>query len=149
MAMNWAYIAGFFDGEGHIGAMSRSNGSFALNFSITQAGVDGELVLKQLATFMSTYNIEARFFYTTQKEARYKPLHRLYLSTADTLKALRFMLPWLVIKRQLAQDILRYRILFPNIRTSPMCHKWRSEHSHNVNINRSKKRLDIAPASTI
>ena len=57
--MDWAYISGFFDGEGGIGVDAPKDSRVpVLSVGITQKGKE---VLESIARFLRTYDVSSRY----------------------------------------------------------------------------------------
>jgi hypothetical protein len=119
MDLNWSYIAGFFDGEGHA-TLSKHK----LQAGITQAGEMGRVTLGEIRDFLIQYGIKARL-YPKKQVTGHKKLYMLSFSPSSAESFLRSLLPYLRIKRTTAQDILRYRKMFPSLATSHLCREYR------------------------
>lgn len=105
MAMNWNYIAGFFDGEGTICTTARG-----IQWSIAQSRERGRVVLEDIRTFLAEQGIKSSVY---QKKDR-ASMFTLYVTDRERIKKLLLMLyPYLRIKRVEVQDCLRYMRLFP------------------------------------
>jgi hypothetical protein len=128
--MNWAYIAGFFDGEGSI-CFSRRSGS-AKNTAmwgvptvqIVQCGDGGKSVLEEIRQFLESKEINGRVDFDAahleQKEnqpiRRRKAKYRLSVqSRQGVLAFLRGVMPYTRVKRVLSQDVLRFLTLCPSL----------------------------------
>lgn len=101
--INWAYIAGFFDGEGHIGLCGKS-----MRVNLTQKD---PVVLRAIVAFLGKEGIK-----TTVRDASYKAqtLYRIEIQNRPGIqKFLRGVLPYIVVKKQPAEDYARYLILYP------------------------------------
>jgi hypothetical protein len=108
--MNWAYIAGFFDGEGCL-----SLHTTRMNISIYQSGAIGEQVLREIGAWLSTKGIESIMYHRnrTDKLSK-KELWEVRLNKrASQLKFLSGVLPFIRVKKVLAQDCVRYYTMFP------------------------------------
>jgi hypothetical protein len=110
--INWAYIAGIFDGEGSL-AMLISGSKMSPQITITQAGDEGVFLLRAIQNFLRAHDISSGFNKRPQIFKHRKPVYRLYLNGDDVLNFLRMVMPYLHVKRVLALDLLRYRSFFP------------------------------------
>lgn len=113
--MNWAYIAGIFDGEGSLSSpIGPSRAAIAI--TITQAGSVGFAMLKEIAEFLAQRGIKAGLNQYPHAFKHRKVVHRIYLYGDDVINFLRPTFPFLRIKRVVAQDVIRYRKMFPPFR---------------------------------
>lgn len=109
--LTWEYIAGFFDGEGHI--VSRWPSS---QLSIAQSGPEGHSVLSAIQDFFFGVGVPAKIIPQKSKYPGAKPMWILFVTgRAHVLFLLKKLLPFLRIKRTKAQDAIRYDILYPRI----------------------------------
>ena len=108
--MNWAYISGFFDGEG-----SLSLHTTRMNLSIYQSGAIGEQVLREIHDWLSTKEIESILYHRNRTDTlSKKELWELRLGKRNSqLKFLAGVLPFIRVKKVLAQDCVRYYTMFP------------------------------------
>ena len=107
--MNWAYVAGFFDGEGDLGMCPR----FCL--TITQKN---HQVLLEILAFFQHQGIKGGGIYKNTNGT-----HRINLGgSGDVMIVLRGMLLYLRVKKVIAQDTLRYTKLYPPLRTGTTAH---------------------------
>lgn len=96
--MNWDYLAGFFDGEGHTGA-SRSGRCWRFRWQVTQKD---PLVLEQIRNFL-----HARGYTTMMLENRTKSCSVLSLyRVGDVERILKKMRPKLIVKADQADKVL-------------------------------------------
>lgn len=121
-AIEWAYIAGFFDGEGSLNMKRGYLGKNALvsyivpiRLFITQGGADGLSVLQSICGFLIRNGIRA----IIGKGSMRSPLsHRLVYDLQVTdysslTKILSGLLPYLRLKKTAIQDSLRFMKLYP------------------------------------
>src|SRR6266576_1708604 len=134
--MNWSYIAGFFDGEGNTGT-PLCHSSILLN--ITQSGDKGKLLLDEIKEYLLTFGIIAKVRPRTPIPNR-KQCYMLWVRPSTSLLFLRAVLPYLRIKRTIAQDLIRFKLLYPSITTSPLAFEVRKEHAIKANAPRNKDR---------
>lgn len=129
MVMSWQYIAGFFDGEGSIGLGAHNTGRKAVVY-MAQSGRLGLSLLHVISKFLATEGVKSSVFETgrTGVHGRTMPSYRLNIcGYASVVTFVLNVLPYLYIKKVVAQDIIRYNKLFPNIQKSPLTRAWRSE----------------------
>jgi hypothetical protein len=118
--INWAYIAGFFDGEGNI-RKNRFDRSVGINAKITQAGKRGEKVLNEIREFLSLEGIYSIVKLTRRKGGTWQECYELLIDRrVDALKFLSSMYPYLHVKKVEAQDHLRFHKIFPPLRYNRM-----------------------------
>src|ERR1700674_4526865 len=118
----WAYIAGFTDGEGNI-AMGGSRG-MRPNIQIGQSGDVGKKILTTLSEFMSLHGISAPVYkrkgigggvVDKRSGKSYQDAWVIVIfRKQDALKFLIAILPYLQVKRVLAQNLLRFFTLYPD-----------------------------------
>lgn len=143
--MNWPYIAGFFDGEGNI---SVPLGHSTVIVNITQAGSRGRETLEEISQFIGTYGLRSRVSFRVQLENR-QPVYMLWTRPLDSIKFLEKVLPYLRIKRTKAQDVIRFKRLFPSLTTSPQGRFYRLEHMAKINAPRIRDTCPKGHAYTI
>lgn len=132
--MNWAYIAGFFDGEGNV-CMPLGSNTVLLN--ITQAGDRGRETLEEIITFLESHKIQANYR-KRQDIVNRKPVYMLWVRPTYAALFLLGVLPYLRIKRTIAQDILRAKLLFPSLTKSKAGRTFRVELAQRNNAPRIK-----------
>jgi len=111
--MNWQYIAGFFDGEGCIMYGMGQN-----SISITQKR---NKVLYDIQKFLFGNDLQSHV-YTTKSTG----VSRLCISkTADTVRFLEGIFPYLIVKKVEAQDMLRNCKLYPSRSNRSGKHTWK------------------------
>jgi hypothetical protein len=109
----WAYIAGFFDGEGHVALAqsSKSNRRAALCCNLYQAKKEGRLILEAIQRFLCARNISCSVLASRQNE-----MYTLTLrGWNNALNFLKGVYPYLSVKRVVSLDIIRYSSAFPRI----------------------------------
>src|SRR5580704_6700848 len=118
----WAYLAGFFDGEGTIYVKGRMSPIIILG----QSGERGKAVLQKLIHFLLSQGIcpseseptlkktSEAYTYSRKTGARYKDFWTFQVGNRpDAIKMLQGMLPYLQVKKVEAQDSLRFCKMFP------------------------------------
>jgi len=114
--INWAYIAGFFDGEGNI-AIKRHSRNWGYGFPLcrtVQAGDRGFRILTKIKDFLEVEEIRSRISVKRDSAHIHQDCYDLSIDGwLGVNKFLTFLLPYLEVKRTEAQDILRYRRLYP------------------------------------
>lgn len=121
--MNWAYVAGFTDGEGYIGwargkcrpvdsVASCNNGSPRI--LLGQSGERGLMLLEAIKSFLEENGIHSTVGkHKAPKRYNLQP-YRLQISgRQDAHRFLASTLPFLFMKRTPAQDILRFMKVYP------------------------------------
>jgi intein/homing endonuclease len=114
--MNWAYIAGFFDGEGCI-RVARAKLGIGITLQIVQVTEHVE-VLNEIAAFLKGLNVEAivndeKFV----RNPRWRPVSNLTIRRRDSVMTfLRGVLPYIYVKKVSAQDALRFLRMYPSLR---------------------------------
>lgn len=108
--MNWAYIAGFFDGEGCISTRQGTNNPFRLTIVQSKKN-NGESLLNEIGGFLSGHQIRSGIHLRNREKC---PMVVLYIGQRRSIvKFLLGVMPYLRVKRILAQDVLRYSRIYP------------------------------------
>ena len=115
--MNWAYLAGFFDGEGCVNMASR-NDSFFARLTFSQSKDCGFTLLNEIREFLLAQGIKVGKVHKGGYSPYTKrPSWQLQITArSGVFQMLNAMLPYLRIKRPAAQDALRTMLLFPTAR---------------------------------
>ena len=104
-SMCWEYLAGFFDGEGHVGIakLRRKGGTFvyAINVSIVNTNLD---LLKEIQREMGGQIYKSK---TRNKKAHRQSYSLQFTKRQDQFCILSGMLPFLRIKRVQASLVVR------------------------------------------
>lgn len=113
--VSWQYIAGFFDGEG---CLTTSTGKYSThNFSmcLAQAGDVGKRVLIEIQDFLSAHGVKSHISSFQPKSDRpRKIMHQLRANGAkNSIPWIKGVLPYLIVKKTIAQDYLRFSLIFP------------------------------------
>jgi LAGLIDADG-like domain len=112
--MTWAYITGFFDGEGSI-ATSRKAVGGRFRIQIVQSEKNGgELLLTEIRDFLLARGICSNIHHYHGHKC---PMFVLYINQIRSTK--NFLLqtfPYLRVKRAMAQDVIRYTTMFPSLK---------------------------------
>lgn len=108
--LSWEYVAGFFDGEGCIRiADNKKVPQFSLRATFAQSADRGHKVLNEIRIFLEDKGIKSKI-YTVGKQ------HELTICRREICNLfLAKILPFLRIKKNEAEDILRFSKLFPKI----------------------------------
>jgi len=120
--MNWPYVAGFFDGEGYLairqttGVKSRGRG-IQPNIAIGQADKEGGVrSLEMIQGFLRQHEIACSISRYVRKNKRHRDLLILRINGRKSVSAfVRGVLPYLIVRRVFAQDVLRFLIIFPSL----------------------------------
>jgi hypothetical protein len=97
--VSWAYVAGFFDGEGCVGAPSSRTG---VHVSVVQKS---PRVLEEIAAFLESHGVTTSYHRNRSHPAR---MYSLHASSHEGARAwLEGMLPYLIVKRQCAEDAIQ------------------------------------------
>lgn len=134
MVMNWAYVARFFDGEGSVSPQGLR--TTCLTIIVTQAGDTGKEVLEEMRDFMASEGIGSKLAPRVEHYPNRKPVYRLCTSGPRAALMLKKMFPYLRVKKVIAQDVIRFRKMYPSIWHSPMAKAYRTEHGIRVNAAR-------------
>ena len=120
--MNWAYIAGFFDGEGCLHMVSMSNRRLfqGFNIHIVQAGKRGKRALQQMQEFLHDEGVTSGIYYHKPYKERKvyskQEIWELAFGSRDSIvRFLERILPYLTVKKSEAQDALRMFQLYPKV----------------------------------
>jgi len=106
--MSWAYIAGFFDGEGHIGMQGRG-----IQLSMAQSRKRGLEVLREIKEFLALHGVKSSTYINKNPEK----CHSLWVTNRPDIRyLLNLLMPYLHVKKEEAQDHLRYITMFPAIK---------------------------------
>lgn len=120
--INWAYVAGFFDGEGHVALNEQTKGKLRPTLVIGQS-VRPDLVLEHIRTFLVSVGIPARI-YNRKRNAKTKITHldhqRLHIVDQEAVpSAIIQMLPYLTVKRDASLRALEIFKARPRITHRP------------------------------
>ena len=109
MVVNWAYIAGFFDGEGNVGVYGRTPA-----VTMTQTN---EVVLRKIQGFLGTVGIKSSMYgYKPYRSSTHNFVWKLSIrSKESTEKFLHGVIPYLCVKKVVAQDVQRFVQLYPKM----------------------------------
>lgn len=120
--MSWEYIAGFFDGEGHVGLGRQKHcgeGRFSRGsprVTMVQAHDRGRQLLEEISEFLVGHGI--RSIVEIHQEAQGKISESYHLRITGFNGVLSFLgavFPFLRIKKTEAQDLIRYNKAFPSL----------------------------------
>lgn len=121
--VGWAYIAGFFDGEGCVKVRpecSPGHGYGTPMVSIVQTRERGRLLLEEIQAFLASYNIASKVRNYTPKNLNHQQSWGLWIySRPSVCLFIRRVIPYIKIKKVEAQDVLRYSKLFRMPRRGP------------------------------
>jgi len=127
MAISWAYLAGFVDGEGSIGVYRRSYETqegtrfyHRANVRISQCETQA-WVLIEIADFLNSHEITSCFSERKPWKEDGPRQNMFQLSVDDrymVAKALKAMIPHLVVKKSKAEEVLNWIMENPK-RTRP------------------------------
>ena len=125
--MNWAYVAGFFDGEGHLG-FRRMAKVIKLEplAGFSQADKRGGLAaLTQIHAFLNSHGVRCSLQRTKRKDNPPRndggvrtnyDLWRVHISCrANVATLLHGIRPYSIIRKQDIEDFLRFLIAFPRL----------------------------------
>jgi hypothetical protein len=120
--MSWEYIAGFFDGEGHV-SLSRQQKNGENQFSrgnprvtLVQAHERGRHLLEEISSFLRDESITSVIEIHHEGDERCSRAYRLRVTGfRGIVPFLNGVFPYLRIKKIEAQDMLRYDQIFPTL----------------------------------
>lgn len=121
MKITWQYLAGFFDGEGCIHFPRTPTGVSCVRMQLGQTGEMEHRVLSHIRLFLLDNGIKPGKVYvgTTRKQLErkhWKPCYYLVVSSRQgCADMIRGMLPYLIVKKVIAQDSLRMLVAFPTV----------------------------------
>lgn len=125
-SLTWPYIAGFFDGEGSCGLYGKEGkGLGRVVASIAQRD---SRVLDDIRYFLSTYGIACSIRSRITGKLSTNPCTTLTLSEVAAVKFLTLIVPYLRVKQTIAQDLIRWKALYPRYTTlarSTLAKDWR------------------------
>lgn len=100
-SMDWAYIAGFFDGEGCVGKYAH------FHVSLVQAEPQ-ELVIYKIADFLTSQGLRPTVSASNSRRIKgHNRIHRVEMNRQSDVKVfLEGVLPYLIVKREKAEQIL-------------------------------------------
>lgn len=109
--IGWAYVAGFFDGEGCVRAYPRPGRLTGQQcfISITQTGKRGEEVLKEIQTFILNYGIKSSVCVHKHKNPKWTDVWALFIrSNPGVVAFIGRAMPYLRVKKVEALDVWRF-----------------------------------------
>jgi len=107
---SWAYIAGFFDGEGTI-SVRMSTERTGVAWSLAQSHARGIMVLSRIQKFLALHGIKSSLY-----KPRTDKCNCLYVCRrSDVILIIEKLMPYLVVKRLECQDTWRLLKWFPAI----------------------------------
>ena len=117
--MNWAYIAGFFDGEGCLHAVgSGGAGTYKFRITIAQSEEIGRPTLNEIKRFLHDRGIDcfvaAHQRAISKRNPKWKQCWNLWIKQQRSIRLfIEGVFPYLRIKKQRAEDYRRLCILQP------------------------------------
>jgi hypothetical protein len=124
--VTWQYVAGFFDGEGCVGAPSGRTG---IKLQIAQKTA---AVLEEIKSFLDAQGIVCAISRNRSHPAQMYTLH------IDGRAAARLMLeglrPYVIVKKQSVEDALRQLRLFPPLTRFASTIAWEARHWSNRDV---------------
>src|SRR5260221_9626709 len=117
--LTWEWIAGFFDGEGCVSTCTNTgrNGTGSISASVSQSAAIGLEVLTDIKEFLGARGIKA--YLTCQKHPKNPRINDNWqlrvMARTSVAPFLRGVIPYLRVKRVIADDTLRYLIAFPPV----------------------------------
>lgn len=117
--ITWAYLAGFFDGEGCVNyAHSGGVRSYRIRLTFSQAFPRGHVLLEQIKDFLKQEGCRVGNISTSgyQKEISKQGWQLQITERASTQLIMKAMFPYLHIKKVEVQDALRRQTLYPTFK---------------------------------
>ncbi len=121
MKMSWEYIAGFFDGEGSISGITRASNA-CWGVSISQSNFSGSGVappiLLEISAFLTLRGINHTVCPNKDKDkkAHHRDNFSLQIFNRAGMSAfIRGTLPFLRVKKQVAEDLVRFLKIYPSL----------------------------------
>jgi hypothetical protein len=122
MRMSWEYIAGFFDGEGHVGLGRQKrcgDGHFSRGsprVTMVQGLERGRTLLEEIQAFLASRGINSVVQVHSEGSAHERRSYRLRITGfRGVTHFLLCVFPYLRIKKVEAQDLIRYATVFPSL----------------------------------
>lgn len=124
----WAYIAGFFDGEGHVSVIGHFDKRYQKYFYIMHIGftnTNKEIIHKLIEWIDEQYSLR------TYKKllGNAKMVYKLYYSGVVAKRVLEKMLPYIVVKKEKAIIALKFPV---------------NKMGYNVRLTQSEKELQMS-----
>jgi len=118
--MNWSYIAGFFDGEGCISKNGTGHPCGSLSYvAMLPQSESRRIALDKIAEFLDTQKITYGFYKRKGKDRgpNFEQMYNIRVMKRESLmKFLEGVLPYLTVKKILAQDTRRLLLMYPSLR---------------------------------
>jgi hypothetical protein len=121
--MNWSYAAAAWDGEGSMGLTgdARRPGSILPYMQLTQSNkYRGFRMIEELSNFLRTHDIQTHIDVVDDRGRITGGGKRNYETSRITIRSyhnivtmLRHIIPYMITRKQTAQDLLRFLVLFP------------------------------------
>jgi hypothetical protein len=112
--LTWQYIAGFFDGEGHVTMThSVSLRSSHIEVGISQSQERGRALFSEIQEWLLPYGIECKIYRQKPRGTLKQMYHLDFTGRENYTRFLHHVFPHLHIKKVETQDMLRYLKLFP------------------------------------
>jgi len=100
--INWAYVAGFFDGEGTIVIPERG----AVRVEMSQRS-QNDWVLHEIQMLFESHGIHSKIYqYEAKKGTGVWQTYLRVWRGKDGMRVLKFMLPYLIVKRERALEAI-------------------------------------------
>lgn len=129
--LTWAYIAGFFDGEGHVSFARRNGGSSCIVVGMAQSQETGKTgppqVLQCISAFLRDRGVRHNVYEAGIKQSpsflqgraiqQVRVSYHLQIQNRPGIQTfLEGVYPHLWVKKQKAEDAIRFLKLFPDMR---------------------------------
>lgn len=119
--MNWAYVAGFFDGEGTLGScgIRGQKGGARIFCRIYQQNI---VVLERIQHFLEDHGIASTIVRPVRTGFAGRQQYGLNIRLTTIEKFLVGVRPYVIVKKQLVEDCWRYLKVFPTM--TPKMRGW-------------------------
>lgn len=111
--INWAYVAGFFDGEGTLGGCGTAKGQSGKCRVFARMYQQNPHALCVIRDFLANQGIGTTIVTTRRGGFAGHPMNALNIPIRSIPAFLAGVRPYVLVKKQLVEDIARYLALYP------------------------------------